>query len=138
MDLDVIKYILLFSIYLFNINIIIVVMLSYIIIYFLSDLKSNFPPESNRIHTNPLHSCGCRQSHLHKSTQCTHIVRITKNYYYYEIFFYTYYPRLLRQRLRNKASQIKKKKCFKRGSCHYLFTTKAIDGKTSLIKYQMF
>ena len=89
-------------------------------------------------HTNTLHSFWCRQSHLHKSTECTHIVRITKNYYYYEIFFYTYYPRLLRQRLRNKASQIKKKKCFKRGSCHYLFTTKAIDAKTSLIKYQMF
>ena len=82
------------------------------------------------------YSYGCRQSHLHKSTECTHIVRITKNYYYYERFWIL--TTLLKQRLRNKASQIKKKKYFKTGSCYYLLTTKAIDGKTSLIKYQMF
>ena len=107
MDLDVIKYILLFSIYLFNINIIIVVMLSYIIIYFLSDLKSNFPPESNRIHTNPLHSCGCRQSHLHKSTQCTHIVRITKIIIMKDFLILT--TLVVRQRLRNKAAKSRKR-----------------------------
>ena len=53
------------------------------------------------------YSYGCRQSHLHKSTECTHIVRITKNYYYYERFFDIYYPTKTKVAQQGKPNQEK-------------------------------